>query len=263
MRRARPSMGQKWRGARSTGCGRDRGRKLLVEVGAAGSESGCADRRHRLILGETGTGKELIARAIHERSNRSSRPFIRVNCAAIPPSLIASELFGHERGAFTGALQRRLGRFEAAHGGTIFLDEIGELPHGDADRSAARAPGARIRTRREQPSDFRGRSHHRRDESRPEGRRGRGHVPPGYVLPAECVSRSRCLPLRERLDDIPLLVEHLVERYAKKAGKTFSAIKMNTIETASSVRLAGEYSRTAERHREGRNPLRGRDVLGR
>ncbi len=97
-----------------------------------------------LILGETGTGKELIARAIHERSNRSARPFIRVNCAAIPPSLIASELFGHEKGAFTGALQRRLGRFESAHGGTIFLDEIGELPHGDANHSAASASGARI-----------------------------------------------------------------------------------------------------------------------
>src|SRR5271163_3397383 len=83
-----------------------------------------------LILGETGTGKELIARAIHERSNRATRPFIRVNCAAIPASLIASELFGHEQGAFTGALQRRLGRFESAHGGTIFLDEIGELQIG-------------------------------------------------------------------------------------------------------------------------------------
>ena len=81
-----------------------------------------------LIQGETGTGKELIARAIHTRSKRSSRAFIRVNCAAIPPSLIASELFGHEKGSFTGALQRRLGRFESADGGTIFLDEIGELP---------------------------------------------------------------------------------------------------------------------------------------
>ncbi len=81
-----------------------------------------------LISGETGTGKELIARAIHKRSNRAARAFIRVHCAAIPQSLIASELFGHEKGAFTGALQRRVGRFEAAHDGTIFLDEIGELP---------------------------------------------------------------------------------------------------------------------------------------
>src|SRR5258708_5749658 len=81
-----------------------------------------------LITGESGTGKELIARAIHKRSHRSGRPFVRVNCAAIPPSLIASELFGYEKGAFTGAIQRHLGRFELANGGTIFLDEIGDIP---------------------------------------------------------------------------------------------------------------------------------------
>jgi PAS domain S-box-containing protein len=98
-------------------------REVLSQVGKVAPTDSTV-----LILGETGTGKELIASAIHKRSNRSRKPFIRVNCAAIPPSLIASELFGHEKGAFTGALQRRLGRFESADGGTIFLDEIGELP---------------------------------------------------------------------------------------------------------------------------------------
>src|SRR5438445_137131 len=98
-------------------------RKVLQRVSKVASSDSTV-----LILGETGTGKELIARAIHKRSGRADRAFIGVNCAAIPPSLVASELFGHEKGAFTGASQRRLGRFEAADGGTIFLDEIGELP---------------------------------------------------------------------------------------------------------------------------------------
>src|SRR5205807_4407116 len=98
-------------------------RKVLTQVGKVAPSDSTV-----LVLGETGTGKELIARAIHRRSSRSAQAFIRVNCAAIPSSLIASELFGHEKGSFTGALQRRLGRFESADGGTLFLDEVGELP---------------------------------------------------------------------------------------------------------------------------------------
>jgi formate hydrogenlyase transcriptional activator len=98
-------------------------RQVLVQVSKVAPTDSTV-----LVLGETGTGKELIARAIHNRSKRSNRAFIRVNCAAIPASLIASELFGHEKGSFTGATQRRLGRFESADGGTIFLDEVGDLP---------------------------------------------------------------------------------------------------------------------------------------
>ncbi len=182
-----------------------------------------------LILGETGTGKELIARAIHERSNRSSRPFIRVNCAAIPPSLIASELFGHERGAFTGALQRRLGRFEAAHGGTIFLDEIGELP--------METQIALLRVLQE-------REFERVGSSQPISVDVRIIAATNRDLKAAVAAGTfrqdmfyrlnvfpiQVPPLRERIDDIPLLVEHFVERYAQKAGKKFSDIKMDTIE---------------------------------
>ena len=182
-----------------------------------------------LILGETGTGKELIARAIHRFSNRSSRPFIRVNCAAIPPSLIASELFGHERGAFTGALQRRQGRFEAAHGGTIFLDEIGELPM-ETQITLLRVIQEREfeRVGSSQPIsvDVRIIAATNRDLEAAVADR---------TFRSDMYYRLNVFPihvpaLRERLEDIPLLVVHMIERFARRVGKAFRTIRMNTIE---------------------------------
>jgi formate hydrogenlyase transcriptional activator len=182
-----------------------------------------------LILGETGTGKELIARAIHKRSARSPRAFIRVNCAAIPSSLIASELFGHEKGAFTGALQRRLGRFEAADGGTIFLDEIGELP--------AETQIALLRVLQEREIERVGSSHPITVDVRVLAATNRdleAAVESG-AFRQDLYYRLNVFPiqvpaLRERVDDIPVLVEYLVERYAKKAGKSIRNIKKQTLE---------------------------------
>jgi formate hydrogenlyase transcriptional activator len=182
-----------------------------------------------LILGETGTGKELIARAIYEESNRSKRPFVRVNCAAIPASLIASELFGHEKGAFTGALQRRLGRFEAANGGTIFLDEIGELPMETQItllRVLQEREIERVGSSHSIPVDVRIIAATNRDLNAAvvEGTFRRDMYYRLNVFPIHMPA------LRERKEDIPLLVEYLVHRYASKAGKRFRSIKMNTCE---------------------------------
>lgn len=182
-----------------------------------------------LILGETGTGKELIARAIHKRSKRSSRAFIRVNCAAIAPSLIASELFGHEKGAFTGALQRRIGYFEAADGGTIFLDEVGDLPIETQIallRVLQEREIQRVGSNQPIPVDVRVLAATNRDlRSAVDGGKFRADL--FYRLD---VFPIRLPPLRDRVDDIPLLLDYVVARCAQGVGKKFTAITSKTLQ---------------------------------
>jgi len=185
-----------------------------------------------LVLGETGTGKELIARAVHRRSGRASRAFVRVNCAAIPQSLIASELFGHEKGAFTGALQRRLGRFEAADGGTIFLDEIGELP--------METQISLLRVLQEREFERVGSNHPVKIDVRLIAATNRdleAAVAAG-TFRQDLFYRLNVFPmlvpaLRERADDIPLLVEYFVGRFAKGASKNIRKIGKRTLEQLS------------------------------
>jgi formate hydrogenlyase transcriptional activator len=198
-------------------------RKVLRQVSKVASSDSTV-----LILGETGTGKELIARAIHRRSKRAERAFIGVNCAAIPASLIASELFGHEKGAFTGATQRRLGRFESANGGTIFLDEVGDLPT-DVQivllRVLQEREIERVGSDRPIPINVRVLSATHRDLNTlvAEGKFRQDLLYRLNVVPIEMPS------LRDRAADIPLLVDYFIDRFGKKAGKKFRRIDKRTL----------------------------------
>jgi formate hydrogenlyase transcriptional activator len=191
-----------------------------------------------LILGKTGTGKELVARAVHRRSKRADRPFIRVNCAAIPQSLIASELFGHEKGAFTGAVQRRVGRFEAANGGTLFLDEVGELP--------METQIALLRVLQEKEVERVGSNHPISLDVRviaATNRDLRAAVAAG-TFRSDLFYRLNVFPikvpsLRERVEDIPLLVQYFVARYSKQSGKTIRHIGKQTLDHLRSYHWPG------------------------
>src|SRR5882724_7759600 len=182
-----------------------------------------------LILGETGTGKELVAHAIHGRSQRSSRPLVSVNCAAIQPSLIASELFGHEKGAFTGALQQRRGRFEMADGGTIFLDEVGDLP--------AETQIALLRVLQEREFERVGGNQPIRVNVRVVAATNRdleAAIAAG-TFRSDLFYRLNVFPigippLRERREDIHLLVEYFIGHFARKAGKSFRGINKKTLD---------------------------------
>src|SRR5467141_230952 len=181
-----------------------------------------------LITGETGTGKELVARAIHRRSDRPSRAFVSVNCAAVPRELIASELFGHEKGAFTGATQRRLGRFELANGGTLFLDEVGEVP--------AETQIALLRVLQEHEFERVGGTRAIRADVRviaATNRNLQAAISAGWFR-SDLFYRLHVFPieipaLRERKEDIPLLVEYFIDRYARKAGKNIKRVNKKTL----------------------------------
>jgi PAS domain S-box-containing protein len=191
-----------------------------------------------LITGETGTGKELIARVVHKRSQRSEHAFISVNCAAFAPALISSELFGHEKGAFTGATQRRLGRFELADGGTIFLDEVGELP---PDTQVAL-----LRVLQEREFERVGGTQSIKVDVRVIAATNRDLIAAvsGGSFRSDLFYRLQVFPieippLRERRDDIPLLVEYFIDRYARKAGKNIRHISQETLELLQSYAWPG------------------------
>ena len=206
-----------------------------------------------LITGETGTGKELFARAIHSASRRHDKPLIKLNCAALPSSLVESELFGHEKGAFSGAINRRIGRFELAQGGTIFLDEIGEVPLDVQvkllrvlqEREFERVGGAEpikvdvrviAATNRDLPKAI-------RDGKFREDLYYRLNVFP-IALP----------PLRERVGDVPLLVQFLVGKFGARVGRRIEAIEQATMERLDSLSLARQCSRAGERSRTSDHP---------
>ena len=181
-----------------------------------------------LIYGETGTGKELIARAVHDLSPRKARAFVKLNCAAIPTGLLESELFGHEKGAFTGAISQRIGRFELAHGGTVFLDEIGEIP--------LELQPKLLRVLQEREFERLGGSRTLHSDARliAATNRDLGAMAQTNTFRPDLYYRLNVFPirvpsLRERPEDIPLLVRHFVQQFAQRMGKTIDSVPADTM----------------------------------
>jgi formate hydrogenlyase transcriptional activator len=235
---------------------------VLEQVGRVASTDATV-----LICGETGTGKELIARAIHSNSQRRDKPLIKLNCAALPAGLVESELFGHEKGAFTGAIARRIGRFELADGGTIFLDEIGELP--------LETQAKLLRVLQEHEFDRVGGASQRKVDVRVIAATNRNLLKAvgEKAFREDLYYRLSVFPillppLRERSEDIPLLVQFLLDRFAAKIGKRFDGVSHETMQRLTAYSWPGnirELENILERAvilATGPTLEIGRDILG-
>ncbi len=247
-------------------------RRKLREAGVLGSLVGASKKMQEifaliervaasnvsvLITGESGTGKELVARTLHDLSPRRSKPFVAVNCAAIPETLIESEIFGHEKGAFTGAIERRAGCFELAEDGTLLLDEIGEMPVGTQAKLLRVLEDRKLRrlgSKVESPVDVRVLAATNKD---PEDAVADGHLR-GDLYYRLNVFNIHMPPLREHKEDIPAIAEAMISDMNQKHQKRVTRHGQRDAGAADGARVAGQRARAAQHHRARGGSVRGR-----